>query len=513
MPLAKGETYNMSVADLMPAFAEAAKGSKFCIWGNGGCANLRPADAFIPSSPKCSYCRNGRSASNHPLAKDSASMAFIKLRTGYPVPEGSDLIFCCHPNHPVSSDNDGNNSRNRAVPSRNFRPREPYPCEDHRCGYAWRIRRDIVCDACKGNRDPLTSRLVKGGAIAAVSFAPTDYFALSRSKKLDWWYFAFRRVALWRDPRLTTSGGGGGGDKFDMVGCGVVGGDVPMATDINSEFSQTLGFIKTESPRSEDDVAVDRKISEILGVEMDMAMDIDVPELATITTFTNHVINTQQQQQKQQKQQQQQPETLKLEIPSTLGFVDYANPIWAMTEAEFAAMDKTLPELDAGEIDWDGTITPSALENMDFYSSDNWITGTLPHGYPPFILATTTTTTTTNPPAVNLAPTAREFVESAAPSQKQQQEQEQIPPCLPTRRLNAPARVRRVMEQLVGGERYSKNEEGLVLRCPGCGDVGRAEMLFRGFALNEPELALRPDWALCLRCNEPQPASGGKMAV
>lgn len=68
---------------------------------------------------------------------------------------------------------------------------------------------------------------------------------------------------------------------------------------------------------------------------------------------------------------------------------------------------------------------------------------------------------------------------------------------LPLKRTQAPARVKRIIESLLS--------EDMGLVCTTCGELGRVELLFRGFVMSDYDAALRPDWRQCLCCFEANP--------
>ncbi|KXJ88426.1 hypothetical protein Micbo1qcDRAFT_207159 [Microdochium bolleyi] len=467
--IATGQTWNMSVADLIPEYAESAKGSKFCVWGPHGCANLRAESEFIPGSAQCSYCRNTRhvnalSLKNKKKVQQATGAQLLeKLQAGYRVPEGHDLIFCCHPGH--LDDGTG-----RSIPSCNFRPREPYPCEDHRANNAWRVRRDVVCDACKGNRDPITGKLV-GAPIAVVGFVPSDYFnTRTRSKKLDWWYAAVRRAAMCRDPRLLLDGSG------DSK-CGLFSeDDLPMQDDIKSsngsapttphaiKYESSFGFgehqqlyIKREEEHNPIDDFLIENGTRIQYLDADIDMDMpDNTSSGMQENFTG-------------------------ELPATFGCIDFTNPNLVMNVEDFPVNTSSPSQgIDTGDFNWRDVLTSQTMQDLGYHTELADLLG-------PNDEQRHDNKQTFSPSIPALQP------------HPQQHEQEQ-PTRFPLNRTSAPTWVTALLNRLVDA-----HGNGIVLQCPCCGDEGPIEQLFRGFTLNEFETALRPDWALCLRCNEAQP--------
>ncbi|KAH7028136.1 uncharacterized protein B0I36DRAFT_365244 [Microdochium trichocladiopsis] len=479
---------DMSGPSLVRNDSGTSEGSRFCIWGSSGCANLRAETEFIPDNPRCSYCRgskkNNAAAKRKPkkpsnaVPSSSSSSSLLldaALETSYPTPEGSDKIWCTGAGH----------EGDRATSSAQFRPREPYPCEDHRGTQAWRIRRDIVCDSCRGIRDPETGRLT-GEPIAQVHYIPTDYFSLVKSKKLDWWYNAFRRAALQCDPR----GGGGVGvgqghprggsgkqqepDDAMMLDapavCNENGTNPPFAeVDLDHIDSYTdEQWDATLQLMEEDLLGFD---GDLEGVDFVTAMYEDFKRQADQRSPTPPAEQLMEQAVTAWEAQQREIELQQLQL-----LKDYTDQFdQAQSQVQFQSHSQNHSQSQSPEIKYEHPFTQGEDQcvnmdmDVDMKHHDNSLTD------------------------IQICHNHHDHAQQQQPASKPPQSSS----ILPVGRQNAPPHVRKNMETLVS------NDMGL--QCPSCGVIGRVELFFRGFALNDLEITIRPDWVQCLRCVEPAP--------
>lgn len=324
---------------------------------------------------------------------------------------------------------------------------------------------------------------------------PTDYFGLTRSKKMDWWYLAIRRAGLRRDPRVMMAQGGG-----RVLGYEEVLGD---GKELGQQQQQD------ELPQEEDTMMTDANASSIFSSNASPSTCSTTPikqqggfeeiNLDDIDAYTDEQWNATLAVMDEglanievgfngglfeYEVKQQSDFGLAVPVPAGQQQTQNATGTWEMPEHnnELSQLASLQAYVHCSDQSPELKPEPQGAQEADMSIHSD--------GPSLFIKYEVT-----SPPAQLVTPKDNNNNTSLVAAADNDDDDDGDN--LPLKRTQAPARVKRIIESLLS--------EDMGLVCTTCGEQGRVELLFRGFVMSDYDAALRPDWRQCLCCFEANP--------